>query len=104
MGAHIAKFSEVDFRRHELRDGSAKMWPERAIDRDPAINLAEVEAALTRRPHSASRGSTFRAAPVPKRKKADDELGHRMAMSVLGEPRPRKFEQKLGGNRSRKYG
>jgi hypothetical protein len=35
--------------RHELRDGSGRFWPERAIGRDPAINVAEVEAALSRR-------------------------------------------------------
>jgi hypothetical protein len=34
--------------RRERRDGVLQ-WPERAIGRDPAINLAEVESALTRR-------------------------------------------------------
>jgi hypothetical protein len=38
--------------RHELRDGSGKFWPERAIARDPAINAAEVERALSRPPRS----------------------------------------------------
>ena len=48
MGAHTAKFSEVDFRRHDLRDGSGKMWPERCIDRDPCVNIAEVRPCFQR--------------------------------------------------------
>jgi hypothetical protein len=34
--------------RHVCRDNVTLLWPERAIGRDPAINLAEVEAALLR--------------------------------------------------------
>ena len=35
--------------RRYLRDNITLMFPERAIGRDPAINLAEVESALSRR-------------------------------------------------------
>lgn len=77
MGARTAKFSEVDFRRHELRDGSGPMWPERNAGEHFKIGqtAAEVAVALSRR-----------------------------RRRVVSTARPRKFEQKLGGNRSRKYG
>jgi hypothetical protein len=35
--------------RRYLRDNITLMYPERAIGRDPSINLAEVESALSRR-------------------------------------------------------
>jgi hypothetical protein len=38
--------------RRVCRDDKTAMWPERAISRDPAINLAEVDAALSRPPRS----------------------------------------------------
>ena len=34
--------------RRVCRDNATPMWPERALGRDPAINLAEVERALSR--------------------------------------------------------
>jgi hypothetical protein len=91
MGARTTKFSEVDFRRHELRDGSGKMWPERAIGRDPSANTVEVEAALrSRRPRTAT------APPAPNWKSAPRRgPWHKGDGQTRYGAGPRKFEQKL---------
>jgi hypothetical protein len=36
--------------RRYLRDNITLMYPERSLGRDPAVNLAEITAALSRRP------------------------------------------------------
>ena len=46
----VTQFLREPIIRHERRDGTGTpMWPERAIGRAPRDNLAEVEAALSRR-------------------------------------------------------
>jgi hypothetical protein len=52
--------------RRVCRDDVTPMWPDRAIGRDPSVNLAEVERALSR-----PRRRVPAAAPVPQTAKAD---------------------------------
>jgi hypothetical protein len=94
MGAHTAKFSEVDFRRHELRAGSGKMWPERNTGEHFKIGrvATEVAAALSHRRHP--RAPTPPPAPnwksVPRRSpwhKGDGQTRYGAG--------PRKFERRV---------
>jgi hypothetical protein len=48
--SRISAVRDIPIRRAR-RDG-LPMWPDRAIGRDPGINAAEVERALSRPPHS----------------------------------------------------
>jgi hypothetical protein len=52
-------------RRHELRDGSGLMWPERAMPQTAEENTAEIEAALSRR----RRATPAPVPPPPSRRK-----------------------------------
>jgi hypothetical protein len=63
--SRISAVRDIPIRRAR-RDG-LPMWPDRAISRDPAINLAEVERALSR----PARSKCTVPAPAPQTAKAD---------------------------------
>ena len=52
MASRLSRASEFDIGRHELRDGSGLMWPERNTGERFQVGRAatEVEAGLTRPP------------------------------------------------------
>jgi hypothetical protein len=68
--------------RRVCRDDVTPMWPERCLGRDPAINLAEVERALS---HPRRRAP---APPAPQTAKADRRRtpGYSGPPADIGEP------------------
>jgi hypothetical protein len=78
--SRVSAVRDIPIRRAR-RDGLL-MWPDRAISRDPAINLAEVERALSRPARSKC------TAPAPQTAKADRRRtpGYSGPPADIGEP------------------